>query len=187
KGHELDTAHVFITQPGGFEDGPGIQFSARLRRADRDALALEIGQRLDAGFLAGDDLDVVRVGGGDGPQTLEWRLEAGVFHAVPGIVHRIAEGEGQFAAPGLQQVEVFHRGFGGLYGNLGIAHTAAVQLGNGHAYRVIHPAGAAGEDVDERGGSQYGRAGREGRGRCEKTETSWVYAHVVLLLFLLEA
>ena len=167
---ELDLAHVLVAQTGGFEDGAGVELGAGLRRADGDALALEVFQGLDAGFGVGDDLDVVRVGAGDGAQLLQRRLEAGVFHAVPGIGHRVAQGEGQFAATGLQQVEVLHRCLGRLYRGLGAVDAVAVQLRQGHADRVVHAAGATGKHVDEGWGSEHRSAGSDGRSRGEQAD-----------------
>ncbi|MDT4852241.1 hypothetical protein FQZ97_864650 [compost metagenome] len=168
---ELDLAHVFIAQTRRGEDRPGIQLGAGLRRADRDALALEVGQGGDAGFLVGDDLDVVRVGAGDRPQLLQRRLEAGVFHPVPGVGDRIAEGQGQFATAALQQVEVFHRGLGRLHRGFRAVDAIAVELRQAHTDRVVHAAGAAGEDVDEGWRGKCRGAGGQGRGSGEQAET----------------
>ena len=54
----------------------GVELGAGVRRPDREALALEVGEGLDAGFLAGDDLDVVRVDGGYAAQFVELALES---------------------------------------------------------------------------------------------------------------
>jgi hypothetical protein len=134
-----------------------LSSGAGLRRADGDTLALEVIQGLDAGFGVGHDLDVVRVGTGDGPQLLQRRLEARVFHAIPGIGHRVAEGEGQLTTTCLQQVEVFHRGLGRLDRGLGAFDAVAVQLRQGHANRVVHATGTASEHVDEGRRSEHGR------------------------------
>ena len=87
--------------------------------ADRDALALQVTERLDAGVGGGDDLDVVGVDGGNGTQLLQRRLEAGFLVAFPGFVERIAEREGDLAASGLQQVQVLRGGLGCLDRGLG--------------------------------------------------------------------
>ncbi len=60
EGQVLDLAEVVVAHAGGGEDRAGVELGAGGRRADRQALALEVGERLDAGLLAGDDLDVVR-------------------------------------------------------------------------------------------------------------------------------
>ena len=82
---------------------------------DRDALALQVGQRLDARVGAGDDLDVVRVDAGDAAQLLERRLEAGFLVALPRVGEGVAEREGDLAAAGLQQVQVLDRRLGRLH------------------------------------------------------------------------
>ena len=51
EGQILDLAEILVGQPGAAEDGAGIELRAGFRRADRQALALEVGQRLDAGLL----------------------------------------------------------------------------------------------------------------------------------------
>src|SRR5690606_32648393 len=117
----------------------------------------------------GDDLYVVVVGTGDGAQTLERGLEAGVLDTVPGVGNRVTQGEGQFAATGLQQVEVFHRCLGGLHGSLG-AIDLVVLLRQGDADRVVHAAGAAGEDVDEGRCRESRGAGSEGGSRSKQAE-----------------
>ena len=67
----LDLAEVVVAHAGGGEDRAGVELGAGCRRADRQALALQVGERLDAGFLRGDDLDVVRIDGGDAAQLVE--------------------------------------------------------------------------------------------------------------------
>src|SRR5690606_31397085 len=124
------------------EDRAGVQLGAGFRRADGDALALEVLQGLDARLGTGHDLDVVVVSAGDGAQPLERRLEAGVLDTVPGVGNRVTQGESQFAAASLQQVEVFHRSLGGLYGSPGTVNLV-VLLRQGHADRVVHAAGTA--------------------------------------------
>ncbi|MNZ58502.1 hypothetical protein D3C78_765140 [compost metagenome] len=170
EGHELDATHVLVGEPGGLEDGPRVQLGTGLGGADRDALALEVGQGLDAGVGAGDDLDVVRIGAGDGAQLGQRRLEAGVLDALPGIIYRVGQREAQLAATGLQQVEVLHRGLGGLHRGLRTFDAVAVQLRQAHTDRVVHPAGAAGEDVDEGRRGENRGAGSQGRGSGEQAQ-----------------
>src|SRR5690606_28334122 len=127
----------------------GVKLGARLGRADRDALALEVFQGPDARLSAGDDVDVVGVGGGDGAQLLQRRPEAGLGDAVPGIVDRVAEGERQLAATGLQQIEVFDRCLGGLHRDPNVFDVGVVDLRQADPDRIVDAAGAAGQDVDE--------------------------------------
>ncbi|MNZ95857.1 hypothetical protein D3C78_1150270 [compost metagenome] len=169
-GQELDLAQVRVGHPGGLENGAGVQLGARAWRADGDALAPEVGQGVDPCLGTGNHLDVVAVGAADGTQVLQRRLEAGIRHAVPGVAHRVAEGEGQLAAPGLQQIEVFHRGLGRLHRGLGAVDVPAIQLRQGGADRVVHPAGAAGEDIDEGRSGEYRRAGQQARRRGEQAQ-----------------
>jgi hypothetical protein len=74
----LDLAEILVAHAGGREDRARIELGAGLRRAHRQALALEVGQRLDAAFGGGDDLDVVRIDRADGAQLVELGLEAGL-------------------------------------------------------------------------------------------------------------
>src|SRR5690606_29095127 len=115
----------------------------------RHALALEVGERLDAGFRAGDDLDVVRVDGGDPAQLVQRRLEADFGVALPGSREGVAESEGDLAAPGLDEVQVFDRSLGRLDRGFHLGNGLAIDLGQGNAERVVDPAGAPGQDVDE--------------------------------------
>ena len=48
EGQVLDLAEILVGQAGAGEDRAGVELGAGFRRADREALALEIGQRLDA-------------------------------------------------------------------------------------------------------------------------------------------
>jgi hypothetical protein len=109
-----------VAQAGGLEDGAGVELGAGLGRADRDALALQVGHGLDAGIGAGDDLDVVGVDRRHAAQLVERRLEAGFRIALPGVGQRVAEGQGDLAAAGLQQVEVLGAGLGRLHRDLGV-------------------------------------------------------------------
>src|SRR5690606_24034951 len=145
----------------------GVELGTGFRRADGDALALQVFQGLDPGFLAGNDMDVVRVGRRDGAQTLEGCFEAGIFDAVPGIIHRVAQGEGQLATARLQQVEVLYRCLGGLNGGLGTLDLV-VLLRQGYADRVVNAAGTASEDVDEGRRRDGCSAGCEGCGGSEQ-------------------
>src|SRR5690606_3895937 len=146
-------------------------------------LALEVFEGLDARFLAGDDLDVVRVDGGDGGQPSQRRLETGVFHAVPDVVHRIADGERQFTATGLQQIEVFHRSLGSLHRRFGAVDTIAEQLGQGYADGVVHTAGAAGQNVEEGRCGECRGTRRKGNRSDQQAET-FFHAHEMLRLLL---
>ncbi len=123
-------------------------------------LALEVGERLDAGVGARDDLDVVRIDGRDAAQLFQRRLEARFLVALPRIRQRIAERERHLAAPGLQQVEVLHRRLGRLHGCLDAGDRLADVIGECHAERVVDAAGAARQDVDELVGGGSGRAHR---------------------------
>ena len=145
----LDLGKVFVRQPGGGEDRPCVELGARLRCADRDLLALQVGQCLDAGIGTRDDLDVVGIDGRDAAQFLERRLEAGVLAPFPGVGQRVTQRERDFAAARLQQVKVFHRRLGRLDGRLDAGQRLADVVGQRHAERVIDAAGAAGEHVDE--------------------------------------
>ena len=100
----LDLAEVLVGHAGGGKDRARIELGAGFRRADREALALEVGQRLDAALGGGDDLDVVRIDRADGAQLVELGLEAGLLVAVPGRLQRVAEREGDLAAALLQQI-----------------------------------------------------------------------------------
>src|SRR5690606_20908709 len=167
--HELHATHVLVGQAGGLEDRAGVELGTGFRRADGDTLALQIFQGLDPGFLAGNDVNVVRVGRRDGAQTLEGCLEAGIFDAVPGIGHRVAQGEGQLATTRLQQVEVFYRCLGGLNGALG-TFDLVVLLRQGYADQVVNAAGTASEDVDEGRRRDGYSAGCEGWGGSEQAK-----------------
>jgi len=89
------------------------------------------------------------------------------------------------AATGLQQVEVFYRGLGGLHRSLG-AVDLVVLLRQGHADRVVHAAGAAGEDVDEGRCSDGRGAGGEGRSGSEQAQAfgqshGWISVSFLLI------
>ncbi len=135
--------------PGGGKDGARIQLGAGFRRADREALALEVGQRLDAALGGGDDLDVVRIDRADGAQLVELGLEAGFLVAVPGRLQGVAEREGELARAPLQQHEVFDRGLGGLDLGFDVRNLVAEDFSDGDAERVIDAGSTAGEHIDE--------------------------------------
>ena len=143
----LDRHHV-VGETGGLKYPARVDLGARPRRADGDALALEIGERLDAGVLGGDDLDVVRINRRDGAEFVELRGEAHVRLALPGEAHGIGERKCDLAATGLQQVEVLDGSLGRLHRDLGVRKRLAVDGGECVAERVIDAAGAAGQDID---------------------------------------
>ena len=107
-------------------------------------------------------MDVVRVHRRDAAQLVERRLEAGFRIALPGVREGVAESQRRFALGGLQQVEVLGAGLGRLHRRFGAGQGLAVDLRQRDAERVIHPAGAAGEHVDELLGLR--RQGEQGAG-----------------------
>jgi hypothetical protein len=147
-----------------FEYRAGVELGPRLRRAHRHVLALEIGQRLDARVRPGDDLDVVRVDRGDAAELLERRLESRLFVAFPGIRERIAERECNFAASGLQQVQVLDRRLGRLDRRLERRHRLADDVRKCYAQRVVDAACSTRQHIDERlgGGREWRSDGSRG-------------------------
>ncbi|MDT4844974.1 hypothetical protein FQZ97_789460 [compost metagenome] len=184
----LHLGQIAVGQAGGLEDGARVQFGARLGRAHRNALALEVGQGLDARVGAGDDLDVVVVGGREAAQLVQLLGEARFGLALPGVGQGIGQRQGQLAAAGLQQVEVLGRGLGDLGGGACVGDVLGEDLRQRHAQRVVHAALAAGEHVDEllllgQGAARdQGRAGRQqqGAGTHEGAE----FFHACLQWFL---
>ena len=67
----LDLREVLVLDARRAQHRTRVELGARLRRADRDLLALEVGKRLDAGIGTRDDLDVVRVDRCDAAQLLQ--------------------------------------------------------------------------------------------------------------------
>ena len=161
EGQVLDFREVLVADARGGEDRPRVELGAGLRRAHRDPLALEVRERPDPGVGAGDDLDVVGIDRGDPAQLLQRRLESGFLVTLPGVRQRVAEREGDFAAAGLQQVQVLDRRLGRLHRGLGRGQRLADVAGERHAQRVVDAAGAAGEHVDEGVGGE-----RRQRGEC---------------------
>jgi hypothetical protein len=135
-----------------------------LRRADREALALEIGQRLDAAVGGGDDLDVVRIDRPDGAQLVHLGLEAGLLVAVPGGFERIAQRKGDLAAALLQQDQIFHRRLGGLYLGLHVGNLVAVDLSDSDPERIVDTGCATGQHVNECLGPRRRRSHNRSRG-----------------------
>ena len=151
EGQVLDLGQVLVCQARRLEDGARVQLGAGLGRAHRHALALQVGQGLDARVLAGDDLDVVVVGGRKAAQVLQRLLEARLGVAGPGVGHRVAQRERQLATTRLQQVEVFGRGLGDLRGGARVGDGLGEDLRQRHAQRVVHAALPARQHVDELG------------------------------------
>ena len=145
----LDLAEVLVLDAGGGEDRASIQFGAGLRRADREALALKVSERLDAAFLGRDDLNVVRVDRANDAKLVQLRAEAGIGVAGPALRERVAEREGDFALAGLQQVEIFDRSLGRLHGRTRVLDLVRVELGERNAERIVDAGSAASENVDE--------------------------------------
>jgi hypothetical protein len=109
----------------------------------------DFGQRLDAAFGGGDDLDIVRIDRADGAQLVQLGLEAGLLVALPGGFQRIAQCKGKLAAALLQQYQILHRRLGGLHLGFDVRNLVAVDFTDGDAERIIHAGGAAGQHVDE--------------------------------------
>ena len=105
-------AEIVIAHAGRRKDLAGIEFCSRLRGTNRKALALEIGKRLDARLLRGDDLDIVGINRSNAAQLVERSLEAGFRVAFPGKLDRVTQRQRQFTLALLQQVEVFDRCLG---------------------------------------------------------------------------
>src|SRR5690606_40996660 len=98
--------------------------------AHGNALALQVGQRLDAGIAIGDDLDVVVVGGRHATQVLQRRIEARIGIAFVDIGHGVGQRDRELAAACLQEIHVFGRGLGDLGGGLGLGDVLVVdQIG----------------------------------------------------------
>ena len=151
----LDLGEILVRHASRGEDRPRVELSARFRRADRDALALQIGERLDARVGTRDDLDVVRVDRSDAAQFFERRLESGVLVAFPRVRQRVAERERNLAAAGLQQIEILHRSLGRLDRGLDLRHRLADRVGQSDAQRVVDAARSAGQHVDELVGGNH--------------------------------
>src|SRR6185437_3534186 len=92
----------------------------------------------------------------------ERRRKARLGVTLPGVRQRVAEREGDLAATGLQQVEVFGRRLGRLDRHLRVRQRLGEDLAEGDAHRVIHPAGSTREDIDEVGGEGECREGNGG-------------------------
>src|SRR6185312_76598 len=164
---------ILVRHAGGAQDDPRVELGARLGCPDRNLLPLQIGQRLDSRIGARNDLDVVRIDGGDAAQFFQRRLESGFFIAFPGIRQRIAEREGDLAAARLQQVEILDRGLGGLDRSLELRHRFADRIGQRHAERVVNAAGSPGQHIDE----LVGGDGRPGDERQRQRATDEKIAH----------
>ena len=166
EGQIFDLAEILVFHAGGGEDGAGVELGAGGRRADGQALALEVGKRLDAGLLGGDDLDVVRIDGGDAAQFVELAGKAGLGVAFRRELDGIAERKGDLALALLQEVEVLDRGLGRLHLRAGALDALAIDIGQGNAERIVYAGSAAREHVDEllRLGRNGGEAEREGGG-----------------------
>ena len=113
-----------------------------------------------------DDLDVVRIDGGDAAQLVELAGEAGFRVAFRREFHRVAQREGDLALALLQKVEVLDRGLGRLHLRAGALDALAIDIRKGDAERIVYARGAAREHVDEllRLGGHGGEAERQGTG-----------------------
>ena len=114
----------------------------------------------------GDDLDVVRIDGGDAAQLVELAGEAGLGVAFRRELDGIAEREGDLALALLQEVEVLDRGLGRLHLRAGALDALAIDIRKRDAERIVYARSAAREHVDEflRLGRNGGEAEREGGG-----------------------
>lgn len=97
EGQIFDLAQVLVGQAGSRKNRAGIQFCARLGRADGQTLSFQVGKRLDAALLRGDDLNVVRIDRRDAAQVIELRLEARLLIALPSKGQAVAEREGNLS------------------------------------------------------------------------------------------
>ena len=100
---------VLVTHAVRFEHHAGVDLHARVRRADADTLALQIGEGLDAGVRRGDDLTDVRPESHHRPQ-IGRRLFALIgAERLNGLNDGVRHGDGHFALPGQQRIDVFRR------------------------------------------------------------------------------
>lgn len=173
----LDLAEILVVHAGSLQDRARIQLGAGFRRADRQALALQVRQRLDAAVGGGDDLDVVRIDRADDAQLVELGLEAGFGIAFPGGFQRVAEREGDFAAALLQQIEILDRRLGGLHLRLHVGNLLAVDLRDRDPEWIVHAGRAAGQYVDELLGVSLRRRHHQRRGRGDP-EQFGLHEHV---------
>ena len=149
EGQVLGLAQIVVAHLHRAEDGAGVELGARSRRADRQALALELFEAGDAALGGSDDLDVVGIDRGDAADLVERRGEARIRVAFPGHRHRVTEREGQLAAPVLQQVHVLDARLGRLHLRARAFDVLAIDVREADAERVVDARGAARQHVDE--------------------------------------
>ena len=157
QGPEIVEAHT-----GLLEDVFRIDGRSAAAVAGDDALAFEVGDGLDTGFLAGHDLDDFRVQGSNPPHVLD-RVALELIRAVIGLVGGVVLDEGGFDAVGADQVEVGGGGIAGLGGDDHIGHLGGQGLGQHAAQGIVSAAGAAGGNGEE-------LFGGHAAGRCHQTD-----------------
>jgi hypothetical protein len=174
----LDVA--FLQAVGG-QHGARIDQRAGARLVERDTLALQLGDALDAGVLLDDDVQALGVQVGDQAQAGDGGLafeDAGPLLRPGGDValrearlHRTAGDAGH----------VGERAVARLRGGDDLARLAD-GVGDHAAHRVVGAGGAAGADAEEllglrgerqRGGGQQGRGGEEGLAGDHGTALLW--------------
>ena len=183
---------VLFGDPVGRENDPRIDQRARARLVERHALALEIGDALDAGALARDDMDGLGIEIRDEAKVSDLRLAFVDARARVGPEGDVGLREARFHLAGRDAVDVRDRpvrrdggrdqprdaaaaavGAGARAGRIGD------RVGDEAADRVVGAGGAAGADAEEldvlgercgnRDGGQRGGGECAHRGAGEKT------------------
>ena len=135
---------LVLVEANGLDGAGGHDLGGAARRAGRDALALEIGERLDAGAFDGHDMHAVGI---DDQQRLQRYLVVLEFVLALNRIHRcIGHGEAEVALAGRDQLDVVHRAAGDLDGGVQVGQGLGQYARNRAAEREIHAAGIAGAD-----------------------------------------
>ena len=143
----------FSVMPKAREHEARIDDRAGARLVDRDALALEVGDRFDVGVLAGDDVDRLGIERRDEAQVLDLRLALVEPGAGIGPVGDVRLREAGLRRAALDRVDVRDRAVRGdaveTRPGDALAVGARDRVRDEAADRIVGAAGAAGADAEE--------------------------------------
>ena len=122
----------------------------------------------------------------DGAAGKSQLAEAGFGVALPGVGDGVAQGQCQFTTTGLQEVEVFGRGFGHLCGGLGIGDGLGINLRESHTQGVVHTALTTCQNIHELGLLSQRNAGQCGgaKAQCQSDFSNQFHGWLLLVTFV---